>query len=98
MGRCAAVGFPVWLVLLLLIPQTGMGPMPCLFLATLLTAAVVVAVERRRGRRARAAGEPVAGSPGRPAERRPMSALAGAGIALGAVVVLAYIIFVMAAA
>ncbi|WP_217914571.1 hypothetical protein [Miltoncostaea marina] len=88
------MGVPVWLVLLLLVPRTGLGPMPSLFLATVLTAAVVVAVERRRSRHARAAAAPHA----RPAERRPMSALAGAGIALGAIVVLAYVVFVLVAA
>jgi hypothetical protein len=68
---------------------TGLGPLACLSLATLLAAAVVVLVERRRGRReARPAGGP-------PAERRPMGALAGAGIALGVVVLIVYVIFVL---
>ncbi|MGE0029234.1 MAG: hypothetical protein AB7O78_19665 [Thermoleophilia bacterium] len=92
MGRIAVVFLPVWIVLLGVLPfATGLGPLACLSLATLLAAALVVLVERRRGRReARPAGGP-------PATRTPMSAMAGAGIALGVVVVLIYVVFVLRA-
>lgn len=86
------VFLPVWIVLLGVLPYaTGLGPLACLSLATLLAAGVVVLVERRRSRReARtAAGPPVA--------RKPMSALTGAGIALGVVVLLIYVVFVLRA-
>ena len=49
-------------------------------------------VERRRGRReARPAGGP-------PPTRKPMSAMTGAGIALGVVALLVYVIFVLRSA
>jgi hypothetical protein len=71
---------------------TGLGPLACLSLATLLSAAAVVVVERRRARReAHPAGGP-------PPTRRPMSALTGAGIALGVVALLVYVIFVLRSA
>ncbi|HTI34661.1 MAG TPA: hypothetical protein VL422_13360 [Miltoncostaea sp.] len=71
---------------------TGLGPLACLSLATLVAAGAVVLVERRRARReARPAGGP-------PPTRRPMGALTGAGIALGAVALLVYVIFVLRSA
>jgi len=87
------VFLPVWIVLLGVLPYvTGMGPLGCLSLATLLAAVAVVLVERRRSRRrARPAGAP-------PAARRPMSALTAAGLTLGAVALLAYVVFVLRAA
>ena len=80
----------MWLVLLgVLPPATGLGPLACLSLATLLAAGAVVVVERRRARReARPAGSP-------PAPRRPMSALTAAGLTLGAVALLVYVLFVL---
>ncbi len=86
------VFLPVWIVLLWVIPfTTPLGPLASLTLATLLAVAAVVVVERRRSRReARPAGGP-------PVARKPMSALAGAGIALGVVVVLVYVVFVLRA-
>ena len=80
----------MWLVLLgVLPPATGLGPLACLSMATILAAAAVVVVERRRARReARPAGGP-------PAPRRPMSALTAAGLTLGAVALLVYVLFVL---
>ena len=84
---------PAWIVLLGVLPfATGLGPLACLSFATLLAVAAVVLVERRRARReARPAGDP------RPA-RRPMSALTGAGLTLGAVALLVYVVFVLRSA
>ena len=84
---------PVWIVLLGVLPfATGLGPLACLSLATLLAAAAVVVVERRRARHeSRPAGAPHA-------RRRPMSALTAAGLTLGAVVLLVYLIFVLRSA
>jgi hypothetical protein len=99
-GRSALVGFPVWILLLALLPLTGMGVLPCLLGATVLTAAAVVVVERRRARRATAAGDAAAtgdhGAP--PGRRRPMSAPAAVALTLGAVVLLAYVVLVIRAA
>ena len=85
---------PTWIVLLALFPLTGLGVLPCLLGATLVTAAVIVVADRRRSRRDAAAAPGAAA----PRERRPMGALAGAGIALGLVVVLAYVVLVARAA
>jgi hypothetical protein len=87
------VFLPVWIVLLGVLPYaTGLGPLACLSLATLLAAAVVVLVERRRARaEARPAGGP-------PPARRPMSPLAAAGLTLGAVALLIYVVFVIRSA
>ncbi len=87
------VFLPVWIVLLGVLPYlTGMGPLACLSLATLVAVAAVVLVERRRSRReARPAGAPAAA-------RRPMGALTAAGLTLGVVVVLAYVVFVLRSA
>jgi hypothetical protein len=71
---------------------TGLGPLACLSLATLLAAVLVVLVERRRSRTETRPD----GGPG-PA-RRPMSALTGAGVALGVVALLVYVIFVLRSA
>ena len=88
---------PVWIVLLGVLPYaTGLGPLACLSLATLLAAAAVVLVERRRGRReARAEARPAGGPP--PA-RRPMGPLTAAGLTLGAVALLIYVVFVIRSA
>jgi hypothetical protein len=93
-GRSAAVGIPIWIVLLGVLPFSGLGPVPCLTLATLLAGAVVVVVERRRSRR----GERAEAGPGSARARRPMSALTAALLTLGGVALLAYVVFVILAA
>jgi len=94
-GRGAAVGIPTWLVLLLLLPLSGMGALPCLVGATLIAAGIVIWAERRRARRRDAeADEARGGTP----EPRQMSPLAAVGLTLGAVVLLAYIVLVIRAA
>ena len=93
MGRSAAVFLPVWIVLLGTLPfATGLGPLACLSIATLVAAAVVVLIERRRARRD--APQPA----GAPRERHPMSALTAAGLTLGAVVLVVYVVFVLRSA
>lgn len=87
--RCALLGIPVWLVLLVLIPQTGLGALPSLTLATLCTVGVVVVSERRRGR----VGTPPRSESGR--SRRPMGPLTAAALTLGGVVLFIYVIFVI---
>ena len=47
MGRAAAVGIPVWLVLLFLLPFTGLGALACLTIATFLSFGVVAWADRR---------------------------------------------------
>ncbi len=96
MGRAALVGVPVLIVLLAALPFTGLGVLPCLSLAVRLAVAAVVLVERRRTARAEREASP-AGVAAR-GERAPMSAVTGAGIALGVVVVLVYVVFVVRAA
>jgi hypothetical protein len=87
------VFLPTWIVLLAVLPfATGLGPLACLSLATLVAAAAVVAVERRRSRKA---AQPAGGPP---APRRPMSALSAAGLTLGAVALVVYVIFVLRSA
>lgn len=91
-------GLPVWLVLLLLIPQTGLGAIGSLSLATLLTTLFVIAAERlgarRRGARSAGGGAPARAVRG--GARRPMSAPKAVLLTLGGVVVLAYVIFIVA--
>ncbi len=90
--RGALIGFPTWILLLWLLPLTGLGVLPCFFGATLLAAIVVVVAERRHRRRhGRAPG------PAEPRRRRPMSPLAAAALTLGAVALLAYVLFVISA-
>jgi hypothetical protein len=99
-GRGALVGFPVWIVLLALLPLTGMGVLACLTGATALAVAAVIVAERRRNRRL-AAREAVGGGPGEPplrrGERRPMSPLTAVALTLGAVALLAYVVLVIQA-
>lgn len=97
MGRAAAVGIPVWIVLLAVLPATGLGPLPCLSLATLLAAGAVVLAERRRSRRLRAERD-APGEPLRRGERGPMAASTAVGLTLGAVALLVYVLFVIRAA
>lgn len=86
---------PLWILLLALLPLTGMGVLPCLSGATLLSGAVVVLDHRRRARREADAAAPGARGP---RARRPMGALGGAGVALAVVALLAYVLFVVRAA
>ncbi len=90
----------MWVLLLFLLPFTGLGPLPCLSLATVLTVALVVWAERRRGRRLReaAAAEAGGGAEGARPERGPMSAGTAVALTLGAVALLVYVIFVIRAA
>jgi hypothetical protein len=94
-GRTAAVGIPTWIVLLAVLPFTGLGALACLSLATLLAGALVVVVERRRSRGGEAAEEAAVGTP---RARRPMGPLTAAALTLGGVALLAYIVFVVRAA
>jgi hypothetical protein len=85
--RIAAVAVPTWVVLLLLVPLTGLGIMPSLLTATALATGAGAGVEMRRGtprRRARA--------------RAPMSAGRAVVLTLLAVALLAYVVFVLRAA
>ncbi len=93
----AAVGLPVWILLLWLLPLSGMGPLPCLTLATALAVVAVVLVERRRARRLRAAGDGEAAASPR-GRRGPMSAPAAVALTLGVVALLVYVLFVIRAA
>lgn len=90
------VGLPVWLVLLLLVPRSGLGPMPSLALATLGAAVLVVLAERIRRARGRPGGDaPGGGAAPSAGPRRPMSALSAVLLTLGVVVVVAYTLFVI---
>jgi hypothetical protein len=89
--RAAAVGVPTWIVLLALLPFTGLGVGACLAVATALAIGAVILAERLRARGPRR--RPVRGR--RP--RRQMSPLAAVGITLAAVAVLVYVIFVIQA-
>ncbi|HEX2503807.1 MAG TPA: hypothetical protein VHK00_07685 [Miltoncostaeaceae bacterium] len=93
MVRGAAIGVPVWIVLLAALPATGLGVGACLALATGLAIAAVVMAARLRGREPRA-GRAASGA--RP--RRAMSPLAAAALTLGVVAVLVYVILVIRAA
>jgi len=91
-GRAALVGVPTWILLLALLPFTGMGVTGCLLVATVLAVAAIVVAERLRGR-------PQAGPAGAPRSRRgPLSPLAAAGLTLAAVLLVVYVIFVVRAA
>lgn len=90
--RGALVGFPTWILLLWLLPLTGLGVLPCFVGASVLAAIVVVLAERRHRRRHATPAEA-----GPPRERRSMSPLAAAGLTLAGVVLLAYILFVIRA-
>ena len=94
-GRAAAIGIPIWLVLLFLFPFTGMGALPCMMGATLITAGVVLWADRRRERRARAEG---AGERRADAPRRPMGPLTAAALTLGGVLLVAYVLFIIVTA
>ena len=89
------MGIPTWIVFLAVLPFTGLGVMPCLLGASVLAVGAVVWAERRRARRI---GGVAPERPAAAAAGRPMSALAAAGLTLGAVAVLAYIVLVIRAA
>lgn len=94
------VGLPVWLVLLLLVPNTGLGPMPSLALSSLVALGVVVAAERLWRRVAparRAPGTPEGDRPaaGRRARKRPMSPLLAVVLTLAGVALFVYVIFIV---
>jgi hypothetical protein len=93
-GRAAAWFIPTWILLLAALPFTGLGIGACLAGATLIAVAAVILAERRRNRRLGAATSAAAGAP---VARRPMGAAAGAGIALGAVALIAYVLLVLRA-
>ena len=92
--RGALVGFPTWILLLWVLPLTGLGVLPCFLGASVLAAIVVVLAERRHRRRHAAAAQ---AEPGPAKPRRPMSPLAAAGLTLAGVALLAYILFVIRA-
>ena len=89
-ARGAAIGVPTWIVLLALLPFTGLGVGACLALATGLAIVAVVVAERLRTRDGRDAPAPRRDRP-----RRAMSPLAAAGLTLLAVAIVAYVIFVI---
>ena len=88
-ARGAVVGVPTWIVLLALLPFTGLGVVACLALATGLAIVAVVVAERLRrdGRDGRARR--------RDRPRRAMSPLAAAGLTLLAVAIVVYVVFVI---
>ncbi len=92
-ARGAAIGVPTWIVLLALLPFTGLGVGPCLGLATGLAVVAVVATERVRGRGARDAPAPRRDRP-----RRTLGPLAAAGLTLLAVAIVVYVVFVIRSA
>lgn len=70
-----------------------MGPLPCFFGASFIALGVVIWNDRRHARREAAE---VAAAPGAAeAPRRQMSPLTAAGLTLGGVVVLFYVVFVI---
>ncbi len=73
-----------------------MGALACMTGATLITAGIVLWADRRRERRV-AAGT-TAGRRDPDARRRPMSPLAAAGLTLGGVLVVAYVLFIVVTA
>lgn len=94
MGRAVVVGLPVWVLLLGLLPLSGLGPGPCLALATLVALGAVIWADRSHARRTAAPAD----AAHRPrAARRQMGPLAAAGLTLGVVLVLVYVIFVFRA-
>lgn len=94
------VGLPLWLVLLVLVPRTGLGAIGSLSLATLITALVVVWAERVGGRlRGHRDGAVIPQEEGAPVRRRargPMSATKAVLLTLAGVAVFAYLIFIIA--
>jgi hypothetical protein len=91
-ARAAAVGVPTWIVLLALLPATGLGVGACLSIATGLAAVAAIAAERLRGRRGRETAPRR-----RPRARWSLSPLAAAGLTLAAVALVAYVVFVIRA-
>lgn len=95
-GRLVAIALPVFVVLLIALPFTGMGAVGCLSAAILLTGATVWWAERRRARRLGAAR--AAAAQGETAYRQPMGPLTAAALTLGGVLLLIYVILVIRAA
>jgi hypothetical protein len=91
--RGALVGVPTWVVLLAVLPFTGLGVGPCLALATGLAIAAVIAADRLRGRD-RPPAAPARGA----GPRRSLSPLAAAALTLLAVAIIAYVVFVISSA
>lgn len=90
------VGLPIWLVLLLFVPRTGLGAIGSLSLSTLLATLAVVGAERLWARRGGQDGDVVAdASPARRRERRPMSAAKAVLLTLAGVALFAYAIFIV---
>lgn len=88
------VGLPIWLVLLVVVPASGLGAIGSLSLSTLLAAGAVVLAERRLGRRTDPAGEAPRGG-ARRRRRAPMSPVRAVFLTLVAVVAAIYVIFII---
>jgi hypothetical protein len=88
-------GLPIWLVLLVVVPATGLGSIGSLALSTLLAAAAVVLAERRWGRRSDAGGDTSQAGPRRVRDKGPMSPLRAVFLTLAAVVAVIYVIFII---
>ena len=84
---------PTWIVLLAVLPFTGLGVGACLTRATALAVGAVIGAERLRSR-----GGPPSAEPGPARPRRSMSPLAAAALTLGVVAVLIYVVWVIRAA
>jgi hypothetical protein len=93
-GRAAVVGVPSWILLLWVVPLTGLGVLGSLLAASALESGAVVAVDRRDARRARRP----ASAPGRERPRPRVTPGAAVALTLGAVALLAYVIWVASAA
>lgn len=89
------VGLPIWLVLLVVVPASGLGAIGSLSLSTLLATGVVVLAERVWGRRASPAEGDAEAAPRRRRERRPMSPLRAVILTLASVVLVIYVIFIL---
>jgi hypothetical protein len=89
------VGLPIWLVLLVVVPRSGLGLMASLGLSTLLAAGAVLLAERQWGRGPAPAGGEQGPVPRRRRERRPMSPLRAVVLTLASVVLVIYVIFIL---
>jgi hypothetical protein len=91
------VGLPLWLVLLVVVPRSGLGSLASLTLSTLVAGTVVigarVGLSRRRRRSAALAAR---GATGAPRLRAPMSAPRAVLLTLAGVVVVVYVVFILA--
>lgn len=90
------VGLPLWLLLLLVMPRTGLSPLAALSASTVLAGGVVVVAERvRRARIGRAAADAEVRPRGAPRARRPMSAGAAVLLTLAGVAAVVYVLFIV---